>query len=132
MSVYETGLGATDSELVKMKETNEVLRDDSVDTKDYQSRIERMEQRNAERNKAEEIRFGSSRASGETLEKYERLEKQRKQQEQRAKDAEKEFKRTVKAAGTPQGNDYWVNKRKQEYESSLRDLEKTKKQIEVL
>lgn len=129
MSVYEIGSGADCSELRKIKETNEALRDDSADAKDYQSRVERMEQRNAERDKSEEIHFGS-RASGEALEKYERLEKQRKQQEQKVKDAEKEFKRTVKAAGTPQGNDYWVNKRKQEYKSSVRDLEKTKKQAQ--
>lgn len=129
MSVYEIVSGVDDSVLRKTEETKEALRDDSADAKDYQSRVERMEQRNAERDKSEEIHFGS-RASGEALEKYERLEKQRKQQEQKVKDAEKEFKRTVKkAAGTPQGNDYWVNRRKQEYESSVRDLEKIKKQM---
>lgn len=139
MSIYETGLEAMNNETLRHPNYKEgaekvQVQETSAGTKEYQSRVEVMEQRNAERNneRSEEIHFGSSKGTSEMLEEYERLEKKKKQQEQNVKDAEKRFEKTVKAAGTSQGNDYWVDKRKKELESEARNLEKTKKQISDL
>lgn len=117
---------------IAMEQLKDSRRDyeNGVFKSDYWVRKREEEARGASQ-QLKEISFGSRalNSANETMEKYEKLEKQKEQQEELVKIREKEFRRTVNASGTPQGNDYWVSKRERELESSIKELEKTNKKL---
>lgn len=148
MSIFEEQLAKEEQAFQEMREQGETMgqpyegnlenafqSDASEKQRVYQDRVNRMEQRNAERQRAaeertvrqNEISFGSRAVenSANKLEERRKLERQIKQQEEKLRIDEKGLSRSV-------DSNYWTNHYAQEIKSDARNIKNLEKKLSEL